>query len=137
MFKSNAARTFRLTVMDELKTSAEFKDMSKDDLRKAVVEKTKTLSSRYNELYSQQIKLGSIVKKIAYDIYAKYFSANEIKDIVAFYKTPTGIKARKVMPKLSRESMLMTQEFLKPKLKAIVEAVLLEDKKPQSESTSG
>src|SRR3974377_284237 len=33
-------------------------------------------------------------------IYAKYFSASELRDIAAFYKTPSGSKALSLMPKV-------------------------------------
>jgi len=33
-------------------------------------------------------------------IYARYFSASELRDIAAFYKTPSGSKALSLMPKV-------------------------------------
>jgi len=33
-------------------------------------------------------------------IYARYFSASELRDIAAFYKTPSGSKAFSLMPKV-------------------------------------
>jgi hypothetical protein len=42
-------------------------------------------------------------------LYEKYFSAQEMRDITAFYKTPTGAKTLKVMPKLLPESIQLGQ----------------------------
>jgi hypothetical protein len=36
-------------------------------------------------------------------IYARYFSAQELREIAAFYKTPAGSKALQVMPKVMAE----------------------------------
>jgi hypothetical protein len=36
-------------------------------------------------------------------IYAKYFTAQELRDITAFYRTPTGTKALQTMPKVMFE----------------------------------
>ena len=33
-------------------------------------------------------------------IYAKHFSAQELRDMIAFYKSPTGVKALREMPKV-------------------------------------
>jgi uncharacterized protein len=36
-------------------------------------------------------------------IYARYFTAQEMRDILAFYRTPTGAKALKIMPQATLE----------------------------------
>jgi uncharacterized protein len=40
-------------------------------------------------------------------IYARYFTAQELRDIMAFNKTPTGVKALATMPKIMGEIMKM------------------------------
>ena len=39
------------------------------------------------------------------EVYAKHFTAKELKQIAAFYKTPTGKKAAQIMPLLNGEVM--------------------------------
>ena len=43
-------------------------------------------------------------------VYANNFTKNELEDLAAFYKTPTGQKAVKLMPTLMGEGMKMGQE---------------------------
>lgn len=45
-------------------------------------------------------ELSSDLMKEAPAIYARNFSAQELRDILAFYKTPTGAKTLRVMPKV-------------------------------------
>jgi hypothetical protein len=40
-------------------------------------------------------------------IYARHFTAGELRDILAFYQTPSGKKALETMPKVTAESMAM------------------------------
>jgi hypothetical protein len=40
------------------------------------------------------------VMKNAPTVYARYFSAQELREMVAFYKSPTGAKALRTMPKV-------------------------------------
>jgi len=37
------------------------------------------------------------------DVYAKYFSVQELRDLLAFYKTPTGSKALKTLPQVTAD----------------------------------
>ena len=45
-------------------------------------------------------------------IYAKYFSQEEIRQMIAFYETPVGRKSIEVMPELMSESMQVTMQWL-------------------------
>ena len=45
------------------------------------------------------------------DIYAKYYSHKDIKNLIAFYKTDTGKKTIEIMPNLLQESMELGQKW--------------------------
>ena len=47
--------------------------------------------------------------ELIYPIYHKYFTVKDIKELIAFYKTPIGKKAITVMPQLTQESMITGQ----------------------------
>jgi hypothetical protein len=46
-----------------------------------------------------------------YPIYHKYFSLEELKELIKFYKTPIGQKVISVMPLATQDSMVATQEW--------------------------
>lgn len=45
------------------------------------------------------------------ELYLRHFTAAELRDMTAFYRTPTGLKTLKVMPQLQSESMAMGAEW--------------------------
>lgn len=45
------------------------------------------------------------------EIYAKYFTDEELKQLLAFYETPLGQKAIKVMPQMLQEDMLLGRRW--------------------------
>jgi len=59
-----------------------------------------TLAELRTEVERMVVSLTGEVMKNAPAIYARNFSAQELRDILAFYKTPTGAKALRVMPKV-------------------------------------
>jgi uncharacterized protein len=63
----------------------------------------------------------SDVMKEAPAIYMRYFTAQEMRDIVAFYRTPTGAKALKVMPQASADLLAS----MTPRLQGLEEKVNL------------
>jgi hypothetical protein len=50
-------------------------------------------------------------------IYARYLTAQEMREIVAFYRTPTGAKALKVMPQATADSI----SLIMPRLQGMQE----------------
>lgn len=58
-------------------------------------------------------------------LYAKAFTTAELEDLINFYKTPTGLKAARVMPGLTRQAMLIgstiAQQHL-PELQEMIKA---------------
>lgn len=51
------------------------------------------------------------MKTMLVELYGKYFSDPEIKQMIAFYATPVGQKSIQAMPSLMRESMLLGQQW--------------------------
>lgn len=54
-------------------------------------------------------------------IYAKHFSAQEIQDMITFYKSQTGKKSIEKMPELMQESMILGQKMVQAVLPKIDE----------------
>ena len=60
-------------------------------------------------------------------VYAKHFSAAELREMLAFYKTPTGMKALRVMPVVMTDimaSMTPRVQALQTEMQQRIEAVL-------------
>ena len=59
-----------------------------------------TLSELRTEFENIQMRYMANVMADAPAIYARHFSAAELRDMMAFYKTPTGQKSLKAMPQV-------------------------------------
>ncbi len=62
----------------------------------------KSVEPDIKNFYNKYIGWNSIKDDLA-KVYAKYFTAEDIKKLEAFYKTPVGKKTLEVMPQLMRE----------------------------------
>jgi uncharacterized protein len=68
-------------------------------------------------------------------LYDKYFTESEIKDFIAFYKTPSGQKLVKTQPEIQKELMpIMFQKYIpeiQKAIKAKTEEMKANEKKAQ------
>jgi uncharacterized protein len=64
-----------------------------------------TLAELQGDFEHRLAQFGSEAMKDAPAVYAKYFTAQELRDITAFYRTATGAKALQTMPKVMIEHL--------------------------------
>lgn len=62
-----------------------------------------TLTELRSEFERLQLEYLTDVMKGAPAVYAKYFSAQELRDMLAFYRTSTGEKSLRVLPQVMSE----------------------------------
>lgn len=71
-------------------------------------------------------QMPSLLEHIA-PLYAKYYTADEIRQLIAFYKSPLGVKMLRVNPTLMRESTALGEQWgkdLQPMLQKRLEKAL-------------
>jgi len=74
-----------------------------------------TLAEMRAEFERTLVSFTGEVMKDAPQVYARHFSAQELRDMIAFYKSPTGVKALHEMPKVMAD--VSTQ--MAPRLQAL------------------
>jgi hypothetical protein len=62
-----------------------------------------TIGELRSEFERLQVEYLLEVMKGAPAVYAKYFSAQELRDMLGFYRTPTGVKSLRVLPQVMAE----------------------------------
>lgn len=67
------------------------------------------IQEEIGKVMNEEFVQNGFINNLSYDLYPKYFTMAEIKEMVKFYQTPTGRKVAAVMPQLTQESMLAGQ----------------------------
>jgi hypothetical protein len=81
-------------------------------------------SKEIMESFMQEAKAMSM-KMINDDmvtLYDKYFTQDEIDDLIKFYKTPSGQKYIEVMPEISKDLMTVMMQKYIPEIKKSIKA---------------
>lgn len=112
-----------------LADSLELKGKSREEFEHTLNESSQRIYARIRELIPQRIKWAETMEQIFYPIYDKHFTEQELKDLLAFYTSPTGQKAIQVMPDLLKEGMERSAELMNPQLIQLINQALDEEKK--------
>jgi uncharacterized protein len=121
-------RQYPLMLAQIVNSDSSLTDAQKKDIINKAQERSARSSERLKELFLQKIDLGKIMDQVALVIYDKNFTEPELRDIIAFYKTPTGQKSLKNMPEVMRESMDLTANLIAPQMGQIITQLMQEEK---------
>ncbi|HEY6331469.1 MAG TPA: DUF2059 domain-containing protein [Blastocatellia bacterium] len=72
--------------------------------------------SRLSDSLVKGIDFDKMIAAVYVPLYDKYYTEDDLRDLIAFYKTPTGQKLVLVSPMLAAEASAKTGEFLLPML---------------------
>lgn len=92
----------------------------KAELKKTITETVANLTRRIADFYAKDINLEQIIEEVTIPMYDRNFTASELREFVAFYRSPTGQKVITLMPAMMMESMKGFSEKLAPKLSAFM-----------------
>lgn len=74
------------------------------------------------ETIKEMLAGGSFLDDLV-PVYARHFSHKDVRDMIAFYETPLGVKTLEVMPKLMQDSMQVGQQWAVKVIPGIQEKV--------------
>lgn len=60
--------------------------------------------------FAKEIKSEDLIEMVV-PVYDKYYTEDDVDQLLAFYKTPIGKKSIEVMPQIAQESMLAGQSW--------------------------
>jgi hypothetical protein len=95
-------------------------DMTADNAR---------LVKRFRELIKEKLDWSQLMDQLMYPIVDKYYTEDDLKNLIAFYKSPTGKKVLETMPQMMTDIMVRSNEIIKPKFDEISKQILDEEKK--------
>ena len=96
-------------------------------LRILVMKEANRIGDRIRELFLQKIDLSGLLENLSYVAYDKYFNEQQLRDLITFYRSPTGRRTIEVMPQLFTESMTMTVQAVRPKIGDLMNDLMKEE----------
>jgi hypothetical protein len=115
--------------MMELATS-EQTDLPEADrqLLLARLEDFDAFAERFRALFIERLNFSTIIETVYPPLYDKYFSEEELQQMVSFYRTPVGRKSIEVMPSLMQEAVRGIEEAVRPHAIGLIQEIVAEER---------
>lgn len=119
----------RATVTAMLEDRTDLTAAERKALEDALIKDMDSMSKRFSERLAQKLDYNAMIDEIATAVYDRHYTLEEIRDLIAFYKSPTGQKSLKLMTPIMNETMKAVQEKIVPKIPVIMRELQEEDRK--------
>jgi hypothetical protein len=100
----------------------------KKELENALVGDRKNSYERFQRKLNEKLNYNEMMSELSSASFDKYYTLDEIKELIVFYKSPVGQKSIKLMPEVTAETMKAVQEKLMPKMMIVIKEIEDENK---------
>jgi len=102
----------------------ELTNAQRQSLRTSVDEATARVDKTARGFLNDQPQIAKLSEEVIYRIYDTSFTEAELKELIAFYRTPTGQKAAVFLPGLSSRVQTEFGPVIQQKLQALIQPML-------------
>lgn len=81
------------------------------------------VTAAVTRLFRDPAMIDEMIAEMA-PLYARHFTGTEIEQLAQFYSTPLGRKVMSVMPQLTAESMMMSQQLVAPRVNRLINELM-------------
>jgi hypothetical protein len=105
-------------------------DLSEEDRQRllARLEDFDAFAERFRALFAERLDFSQIIEAVYPPLYDKYFSEEELREMLAFYRRPVGRKSIEVMPSLMQEAGGGVEEAVRPLAVGLIQQVVAEER---------
>ncbi len=105
-------------------------DLSKKDrqLLLSRLEDFDAFAERFRALFAERLNFSQIIEAVYLPLYDKYFSEEELREMLAFYRTPLGRKSIEVMPSLMQEAGAAVEVAVRPLAVGLIQEIVAEER---------
>jgi len=102
-------------------------DADRDRLRARLAD-FDAFAARFHALFTSQLDFEPIIDSVYPPLYDKYFSEEELRQMLAFYRTPVGRKTIAVMPSVMQEAGEGIENAVRPLSVRLIQQIVAEER---------
>ncbi|MBK7933932.1 MAG: DUF2059 domain-containing protein [Pyrinomonadaceae bacterium] len=119
--------TFPIGYSQAIDSNPSLTTTQKAELKRGQAATFARISSKFRERIKTAIDFKKYIDEAIYPLYDKFYSEQELKDLIQFYKSPTGQKVIETMPQLFADSQAIAEKLLLPQILPMITEIVEEE----------
>ena len=113
--------TRSMSLSATIERDADLTASQKADLQKNLPEEIARLNKKFRDELNKELDFAKFLEEVNFSSLDKYFTETELKDLIVFYKSPTGQKTISVLPKLITDASGKLNAVLIPAMQKVMQ----------------
>jgi uncharacterized protein len=84
-------------------------------------------AARFRERLGDIYRSKELLERVYYPTFSKYYTKAELRDLITFYKSPTGQKTLRVQPEFTSDVLQRSFELIGPKMQHLIKELMEEE----------
>lgn len=127
VFMNQFKSGFTYAINQQIGQDKRFTDDYKEEVTSLIEKYMNNAMSKLENRFKTEIPFSELVTNVYYPAYEKHFDISELKDIIAYYKSPVGKKFISLSPTLMQDSMTIMNSLYNVKIQEISQQVAMEE----------
>jgi len=98
-------------------------------LKSETEEAARHILARIRTEFPKRINLDELLDQVGLEMYGKHFTEEELRELVALYRSPAAQKLVRILPQILAETSPKIEELMAPALNQLVGELIAEEKK--------
>ena len=124
---ANLNNTLPMIISTQIEQNSNLTAAQKADLQKSMPEMVARMGKRFQEELNRELDFAKVVEEVNYPLLDNFFTEAELKDLIVFYKSPTGQKAISLQPQIYTEATTRLNAVLIPAMQKVMKKVTDEE----------
>lgn len=124
---ANLNNTLPMIISANIEQNSNLTAAQKADMQKNMPEMVARMGKRFQEELNRELDFAKVVEEVNYPLLNKFFTEAELKDLITFYKSPTGQKAISLQPQIYTEATTRLNAVLIPAMQKVMKKVTDEE----------
>jgi hypothetical protein len=120
-------KTFPIGYAAAIDARNDLTPVEKAKIKTASAEVFVSVSQKFRARLAATIDFKKYIEESVYPLYDRLYTEQELKDLITFYRTPTGQKVIETLPRLVAESQETAREKLLPQIIPVIQQVMAEE----------
>ncbi len=105
-------------------------DLSEEDRQRLLARLTDfdVFAERFHDLFVERLDFSTIIETVYTPLYDKTFSEEELRQMLAFYRTPVGRKTIEATPSLMQEAAAGVEAAVRPLAIGLIQEIIAEER---------
>lgn len=97
-----------------------------EEERQEMLAQSRRMQARMYELMIEEVNLVEITRNIEVYLYNKYYTEEDLENLLVFYQTPTGQKLIETLPKMAEDSIDLSSRLVLPRIMSVFQQLMEE-----------